>query len=70
MRKAFATVKYEIGTFGTPSNSNMNYLVCGYCVNVGETERLDEAIQLMESNFYKVSEIMIHEYCTGNTWYF
>lgn len=70
MRKPWTVETFEIGTFGTPSNNKMNYLVCGYGVNVGETARLDDAIKLMEKNIKKVGDIRIHEYATGKTWYF
>ena len=54
----------------TRKDSTANYLVCAFCQTFGETKRLDEAIELAEKHTADSSELRIHEYATGVTWYF
>lgn len=54
------------------NNQNANYLVCQMGKNIGETVRLDEAIQMMEANLTaeaRANDLRIHEFASGTTWY-
>ena len=56
------------GIYGKAS-IGMNYLVCATGENIAETATLAEAIRTAEKNIATASEVRIHEYVSGQTWY-
>lgn len=54
----------------TPRSAGMNYLVCGYCVQFGETVRLDEALRLAEKMSRGYSEVRVIEYASRTAYGF
>ena len=56
------------GWYGA-SEKGMNFLVCAYCETLGETETLAEAVKIAEKHVAVTSDLRIHEYASGETWY-
>lgn len=56
------------GIYGKAS-IGMNYLVCATGERIAETATLADAIRTAEKNIATASELRIHEYITGETWY-
>ena len=56
------------GIYGKAS-AGKNYLVCATGERIAETETLAEAIETAKRNLATASELRIHEYITGETWY-
>ena len=53
----------------TPQTMGMNYFICGYCLAIGETITLNDAIQLA-NKYHDISDLRIIEYATKTAYYF
>ena len=66
--KTYAVEKQK-GCYGTAAAPGANYLVCATGMKIAETETLAAAIETAKRHIATASELRVHEFASGQTWY-